>query len=42
MSVLIRTLLEAETISAREYMRAAMREEGLRAAMRGLAGVVGS
>jgi hypothetical protein len=35
MSVLIRTLLEAETISAREYMRAAvMREEGLRAAMR--------
>jgi hypothetical protein len=34
MSVLTRTLLEAETISAREYMRAAMREEGLRAAMR--------
>jgi hypothetical protein len=35
MSVLVRTLLEAETISAREFMRAAvMREEELRAAMR--------
>ena len=36
MSVLVRTLLEAETISAREYMRA-MREEELRAAMRAAA-----